>query len=398
MPGSTRSYEMARRLVSMGHEVNMVTSWRESSFKREGFSTTEEGIKTHWLPVVYSNQMSYMDRIKAFFEFAFRAALTSASISSDVVLATSTPLTIALPGVYASRKQQIPMVFEVRDLWPEVPIAVGAISNPISKYMAKKLELFAYKNSSAIVALSPDMRNGIILTGYPADLITVIPNGSDLDEFHPDDIGGMEFRKKHGIPPEAILVTYAGTFGRVNGVGYIVELASAMKEDQRIYFLTVGDGQEFGAVKSLALDRKCLGLNLQMLPKIPKAQVSKVLAATNIAISTVIPVPELEANSANKVFDGLAAGCCIAINHGGWQAELLSSSGAGFRLPQSIGEAKRELTNWISNPQRIYEAGRKARKLAEEQFARDELAERLERVLLDACKRHPVTVKPSRKC
>jgi len=384
MSGSTRSYEMARRLVYMGHEVNMVTSWREQCDKSGWFSTYDDGIKTYWLPVIYSNHMRYTDRIQAFIQFAWQASIMSASIPTDIVFATSTPLTIALPGVYASRKQRIPMVFEVRDLWPELPIAMGAIRNPLLKYIAKRLELFAYRNSAAIVALSPGMRDGVIANGYPSDRITVIPNGSDLDKFYPNKSTGKEFRKTHSIPENVIMLTYVGTFGKVNGVEYIVELASALKEDRRIYFLTVGDGHEFDRVKALAIKKGCLGINLQMLPKIPKSEVSAVLAATDIAASTVIPLPELEANSANKVFDGLAAGCCVAINHKGWQAELLSSSGAGFYLSASIDKATAELRDWINNPQRISVAGENARKLAEEQFSRDKLACDLEHVLLTA--------------
>ena len=384
MSGSTRSYEMARRLVAMGHEVNMITSWREHSDQHGWFVTHEDGIKTHWLPVPYSNHMTYSNRIQAFITFAWKASVLSSSVPADIVYATSTPLTIAIPGVYASRRRKIPMVFEVRDLWPELPIAMGALRNPVMRYMAKMLELFAYRNSAAIVALSPGMRDGVIAKGYPGDRISVIPNGSDLNTFYPDKAKGMAFRERNGIPENAILMVYAGTFGKVNGVGYLVELAAAFKKDKRIYFLTVGDGQEFGAVKALARQKDCLGINLKMLPKVPKSEVPTVLAAADIAVSTVIPLPELEANSANKVFDGLAAGCCVVINHKGWQADLLASSGAGFVLSPAIDEAVNELTHWIENPQRIFEAGRNARKLAEKRFARDKLAADLERVLYAA--------------
>ena len=371
----------------MGHEVYMVTSWREQCNEKDWFLTHEDGITTYWLPVTYSNHMSYIDRFRAFIQFAWKASIMSASVPANIVFATSTPLTIALPGVYASHKQRVPMVFEVRDLWPELPIAIGALKNPVLKYLAKKLELFAYRNSDAIVALSPGMRDGVKAKGYPTDRISVIPNGSDLDRFYPNKEAGIAFRKDHGIPEDALLMAYVGTFGKVNGVGYIVELAAALKEDGRIYFLTVGDGQEYEEVKALATKRGCLGINLQMLPKIPKSEVSTVLAAADMTVSTVIPLPELEANSANKFFDGLAAGCCMVINHKGWQAELLSSSGAGFHLSASVDEATRELTDWIENPQRVFKAGRNARKLAEEQFSIDKHATDLEQVLLTTYER-----------
>ena len=130
MSGGTRSYEFARRLVSMGHQVNMITSWRDPDGRNSWFSTNEDGINVHWLPVPYSNSMSYSQRLFSFFRFAILSARKAASLPADVVFATSTPLTIVLPAFYASRCQSVPMVFEVRDLWPELPIAMGALRNP----------------------------------------------------------------------------------------------------------------------------------------------------------------------------------------------------------------------------------------------------------------------------
>ena len=154
--GGTRSYEMARRLVAWGHEVHMVASSRDAEPNwRCGWRETEEsGIHVHWLPVPYSNAFSYAARTRAFFEFAWGAELKAASLEGDVVFATSTPLTIALPAVYAARRKQIPMVFEVRDLWPELPIAMGALRRPLLIAAARCLERFAYRNSAHIVALS----------------------------------------------------------------------------------------------------------------------------------------------------------------------------------------------------------------------------------------------------
>jgi UDP-N-acetylglucosamine:LPS N-acetylglucosamine transferase len=118
MPGGTRSYEMARRLVASGHEVHMVTTWREPISSVDWFRTEEAGIQVHWLPLPYSNRMRHSQRVGTFFRFAWAAARKAASLSGDLVFATSTPLTIALPGIYASRRGKIPLVFEVRDLCP----------------------------------------------------------------------------------------------------------------------------------------------------------------------------------------------------------------------------------------------------------------------------------------
>jgi glycosyltransferase involved in cell wall biosynthesis len=383
MSGGTRSYEMARHLVDKGHEVNMVTSCREEDDRKDWFITDESGIKVHWLPVPYSNNMGYAERLRAFFRFAWRAARKAASLQADVVFATSTPLTIALPGAYAAHRQNIPMVFEVRDLWPEIPIAIGVLKNPILQFFAKKLERFAYNRSQAIVTLSSGMRDGVIREGFPQERITVIPNISDLDHFQPNQKCGLAFRERNKISKEVILVVYTGTFGRINGVSYLIRMAAELKNDKQIYFLTVGDGQEFDSVKELAIELGCLGHNLKMLPSVPKTEIYGVLAAADVATSLVIPLPELEANSANKFFDGLSAGCCMAINHGGWQADLLLSSGAGLQLDSLPKIGALQLQSFIEHKDNLTKAGQKARLLAEQKFSRDKLTSSLENILIN---------------
>lgn len=132
MSGGTRSYEMARRMVAAGHEVHMITSYREQGECRKDWCQTDEsGIQVHWYPVPYSNLMGFAQRLKAFFAFALAARRKASELESDILFATSTPLTIAPSAVPAARKKRIPMVFEVRDLWPEMPIASGVLRNPM---------------------------------------------------------------------------------------------------------------------------------------------------------------------------------------------------------------------------------------------------------------------------
>lgn len=378
MSGSTRSFEMGRRLVKMGHEVNIITSWRDDTSKKKNFKTIEDGINVYWLSIPYNNYMGFFQRLIAFFKFIFLAYIKAKSIKTDIVFASSTPLTVAIPGIFVARRNNVPFVFEVRDLWPELPIVIGAIKNPIAIKLAYELEKFAYRNSKGIVALSPGMKEGILRTGYPDDKICVIPNSSDLELFNATKINKKFLRLKYNIPEKPIVILYPGTFGKVNGVEYLVKLASKFLNDSRIFFLTVGDGQEFNMVKSKAIELGCLGKNLIMLKKVSKLDVAEIYECADIVISTLIPLPELEANSANKFFDGLAAGSCIALNYRGWQADLLESTGAGFSLSQNIDLAVNQLLSWIDNPNKIYEAGIKARRLAENDFDRNILAKQLE--------------------
>lgn len=383
MAGGTRSYEMARRLVALGHGVHMITSWRADSNSCGWFETEEAGIRVSWIPVPYSNHMTYVQRIRAFLSFAFRSARKAASSPADVVFATSTPLTIALPGAFAARKRSVPMVFEVRDLWPELPIAMGALADPLSRYGARLLERFAYFRSARIVALSPGMKEGIVRTGYPSERVKVIPNAADLTVFDPQSNDGYEFRKKHGLSEKSILAVYTGTFGRINGVSYLAHLAAEMADDLRFQFVAIGEGQEREKVERLARKLGVLGRNMRIMDPRPKAEIADVLAAADIAMSMFIPMPEMEANSANKFFDGLASGCCMAINYGGWQADLISKHKAGIGLDPDPAIAANQLKALGSRPESIACAGLNARRLAEDKFSRDLLAAKLERVLID---------------
>lgn len=382
MSGSTRSYEMARRLVAAGHQVDMITSWREATEKRDWFETNEDGIRVHWLPVHYSNHLGYVRRIGAFLRYAVSAASRAASMSADVVLASSTPLTVALPAVYAKWRRRVPLVFEVRDLWPEVPIAMGALKSPVTRWLARRLEKFAYSNSEALIALSPGMKAGMVATGVSADRISVIPNGSDLDlRADAGDSARERIRADLGLSADDILVVYPGTLGQVNDVCYLVDLAAALRAITRVKFLTVGDGREADKVRILAQERDVLGRNFFMLDRVPKSEMSGFFSAGDIIVSTVLPISELEANCANKIFDGFAAGRCVAINHGGWLDDLLRESRAGFRLSRNVEQAARELGALADKPQWIKEAGVRGRALAETSFSRDVLGGQMERVL-----------------
>lgn len=388
MSGGTRSYEMARRLVAKGHEVNVITSWRDEMGEHNSgwFETEEEGIHVHWLPVPYSNTMSYPQRIHAFFEFAWAASRRAASIPADIVFATSTPLTIAIPGAYAKRQLKVPMVFEVRDLWPELPIAVGALKNPMTKALAYRLEHFAYRASSRIVALSPGMRDGVVRTGYPADKVSVIPNSSDLDLFDPSHAHPERFLDEHLELKGKPLVVYTGTMGIINGVDYLPRIASAARDlGLNIQFAVVGAGVGESQVKEQARELGVLGDNFHLYGSAPKSQMPEVLSASDLALSLFVDLKPMWANSANKFFDALASGTPVAINYGGWQAAALSESGAGIRLPAGDPEeAARQIGEFLADEKTLKEASYAARQLAEERFSRDVLAVQLESVLKEA--------------
>lgn len=386
MSGGTRSYEMARRLVSWGHEVHMITSWRENGRRGGWFESSEDGIHTHWLPVPYSNHLNYSARIRAFGQFALSAAWRAARLPADVIFASSTPLTIAVPAVLASRVQRVPMVFEVRDLWPDLPIDMGALKNPFAKGAARVLERFAYRRASAVVALSPGIRDGIVRQGVPFERVPVIPNSCDLSLFDPEQASADRFLSERPELRNRKIVVYAGTIGRINGVSYAVEIASEWRrKGSDACVVIVGDGAEKGTVQQEAERLDVLGKTLFMYPPVPKREMPDVLAASQLAMSLFIDLKAMWANSANKVFDALASGTPTVINYGGWQADLIREHGAGLVIPpRDPSKAAEDMEGLLNDETALKRARQAARSLAEAQFDRDVLARRLERVLINA--------------
>jgi glycosyltransferase involved in cell wall biosynthesis len=321
--------------------------------------------------------------MRAFVDFAWRAARRAASLKGDVVFATSTPLTIALPGVFAARRSRCPMVFEVRDLWPAVPIAIGAIRHPAAISAARWLERFAYRNSAHIVALAPGMREEIVATGVPEQRVTVIPNGCDLASFD-DREAGENLRRQYTWLADRPLLVFTGTFGLVNGMDYLPRLAAGLAEiDRDIRVVAIGAGRELEPTRRLAGSLGVLDRNLFLLGQRPKLEAAAWTQAADMTLA-LFTGPSIVWRDAvqNKFFDSLAAGKPVANNFPGWQSLIAEEAGAGLILPvDDVSAAARRVAAALRDRAWLDSAGAAARRLAETRFNRDELARQLITVL-----------------
>lgn len=383
MPGGTRSYEMARRMVERGHEVHMITSDCTGHQRGGWYVTNESGIHVHWIPIPYSNLMGFEERKRAFIQFALLSLQRAVRMGGDVVFASSPPLTVAIPGIVVSILRRIPLVFEVRDLWPEAPIAMGALRNPVHKALARLLELLAYHEAAYVVTLSPGMAEGVISTGVDGARVNVIPNCCDLPLFQRACPAGEALQKVFDRVGDAPLVVYAGTLGHIHGVGYLVDIADELRRiNPEVRFLIAGDGIEAAKVRRQAEDRGLLDSTVFLLPSLPKSEVPALLQHATVCTSLVINRRELWQNSANKFFDALAAGKPIMINYEGWQADLLREFGAGVVTPPDDARTSARLLNdLITDRQRLACASHASAHLARTRFDRDVLALKLADVL-----------------
>ena len=365
-PGGQRPWEFARRLVKDGHQVTVICGGQKQQM------IDVEGVQIMRLSAPYDNTMSTPKRLISFSEFMIKAAKSAVRTKADLVFASSTPLTAAIPGIFAAYSQNVPFVFEVRDLWPEVPAQLGIIKNRSILYAARALEKFAYRAAEHVIALSPGMAEGVSRVS-PATPVTVVPNASDFALFKPHAENRASIRSELGWTEEETVIVYAGSFGDSYDVPWLVELAKelyALPEKFRVVIYGRGASSE-----RMMAEANLYGIEAEdLLPgPIPKSQVAKVLPAADYAASTMIDQPALEVNSLNKVFDALAAGTPVVFNHGGWLPDLLESVGAGLKLSRDTEEAALQLQALARSGSARQMASTAASNLGGEQFARDKL-------------------------
>ena len=373
-PGGSRPYEFARRMAAAGHEVTMICG------RDEAMDKTVDGIHVRRLAIPYRNEMSKRERIVSFLNFLVRASAVAARVPADVIYASSTPLTVAVPGIVAKFTQRAPLVAEIRDLWPEVPIRLGYLNNPVAIFLAKQLEKAFYAASSEVVALSPSMADGVKEVA-PKKRVTVIPNASDFERFDIPAEQRAAFRKEQGWGDDVVAV-YAGGFGMSYQLEWLVDLAAQLRRDgvENVRFVLLGQGSDSDALYQRA-ENAGLDADAMFLGRQPKEDVAKYVSAADIALSPLRDDPCLEGNSLNKVFDAMAASRPVVFNHGGWLEEAATEHDAGWRLSRDIPTAAKRFAEIISDRDEMRAAGQRNRELGEKRFARDSLYNQLIEVL-----------------
>ena len=379
-----RSHEFGRILVQRGHRVTMVTGQYDRSGLNEPTGSFQiDGIEVRQIRVPYGQRMSMLHRILAFLRFMVGATwVATRTRDVDVVFATSTPLTIAVPGMIAAWRHGCPFVFEVRDLWPEIPIRMGLLKNPLLRMLSRRLEALAYRRARHIVALSPGMRDGIRSHGVPASKVTVIPNSSDVPLLRVDPARGTTFRKSHPEIRQTRWIVYAGAFGRVNELDWAVRLMKHLHARMpEACLVLAGEGSEEDHLRDLTT-RLGADTYVHFLRPLPRSELGNLLAAADILSSFFAPIPGMETNSANKFFDAFAAGKPVAINYGGWQAEVLRRTGAGLVLDSRDPEgAAREIAQALTDRDWLEKARHVSRRLGDDVFHRRKLADAFEEIL-----------------
>lgn len=397
----TRAYEFARRWAAAGHAVTVLAC--TSHYSNLGHApqrrllrrVTIDGVKVVSIRVSYAQRMSVIGRLRSFFSFMLWASVVGVlTARHDVVFASSTPLTVGVPALLISRLRGTPFVFEIRDLWPQAPVEMGALRNPAAIALARWAERLFYRTAESVVALSPGMADGVLAAGTPRERVTMIPNACDIDLFGAADGAGV--REQLGLTADDTLVIHAGNLGPSNDGPWLLDVAAAWREAGRddLHLLLLGEGSDRAALeRRVAAD----GLShVHFAGPVSRAETARYVAAADIGIVSFADVPVLATNSPNKFFDYLAAGKPALVNTDGWTAELVADTGAGLALGRDTQNAAARIAALADDDPRRVAMGDAARRTAQ-LFERGRLGDQLLAVLTDASSRRVCALESAAK-
>lgn len=359
--GALRSYFIASALAQAGHKVTVITGGSHSKKIRQ-----LEGFTIRYLPIPYSNHFGFWKRILAYARFAASCLWMATQFKkADVCYAISTPLTVGATARLIKWRFGISYIFEVGDLWPDAPIELDVIQNPILKKMLWKMERWVYAGAKKIVALSPSIAQAIEKKS-PNSEVVVIPNMADLEYFS---------KQERNPTNSTFTVAYIGAMGFANGLDYLLKSAlECQKRSLPVKINLMGDGAERQNLEQLAQN---LGLqNITFLPFGNRAKARAVLMQADAVFVCYRNAAILETGSPNKFFDGLAAGKLMLINFGGWLKTEIETARCGFALLPTDITALAHAVQHIQQTQCLAEYQNNAHKLAAK-FGRGELSERI---------------------
>lgn len=329
--GSIRTYHFAQIMRSRGWRVIVVSGVLDQGIEKQTGVFRKDGLITIRRPINFSNKDKFYTRIMRFLTFSMMSFFILCRIRAKIVFVSSTPLTIAIPALFYKILTSHRYVIEVRDVWPEVPVALGVLKNRILIKLAKALEYLAYNNATAIVALSSGMSASIVKTCGRVKPI-VVPNGisAQTELNFESEIVEMPKPLANIFNSDVPFMCYTGTFGHVNDMVFLTELLiSYTSSNLEINFILLGNGKEFETCKSL-VEREGLGDRIVIIPQSSKEVAFLITKQAIASFCFVRPIRELFNNSANKVPESLCLGTPVIMNYRGWQSELLDEHNLSF--------------------------------------------------------------------
>lgn len=379
---ASRGFEHCREWVKAGHEVTVVTCAPNhprgkvyEGYRNRLWQTEErDGIRIIRLWTFVTANEGFLKRTIGYVSYLLACIYALPFLpKADVVLSTSPQFFNGLAGYFVSRAKRAPWLLEIRDLWPESILAVGAIRNQRVIRLLRGLEHFAYRHAEHIVPVTDAFRAYLLEAGVPDSKITVIKNGVDLGFFDPTR-DAPEYRRALGFEGK-VVAAYVGTHGMAHHLETVLEAAERLRHRTDIVFLLVGDGAE--RARLVALKEQMSLTNVVMLDQQPKERMPDLWAISDISLvllrrsdlfRTVIP---------SKIFEAMGMARPIVIGVEGEAKELVEAAGAGIAIPpEDAGALAAIVTRLADDAAERRRLGISGRAYVETNFDRTVLARR----------------------
>lgn len=357
-PGHSLIYEYTQHLAEQGHQVTVISGetgyMRPDQSKRPWYKRLlrieRDGLVKVIRTYTYSElHRSYLGRLISFISFSLTAPIgLLRSDKPDVLLASSPPIFPVFSIWLVCKLRRIPMVFEVRDLWPESAVQMGILRNRALIAVMSWMERVLYDHCDLVVALTQGIHDDIERRGWPAKKLKVITCGVDLKMLFPDPCAGQKVRLEHGWG-ERNVVLYLGAMGQANNLDLILD-AACRCEDDNVLFVLVGDGMQRLHLEA-RVQAECLA-NVMILPSVPKAMARAYISAADICLVTLLDIPLFRGAIPTKLLDYMACECPVLCGISGEAAEIVSVSGAGVVFAPSADRLVAAMMELLADPER----------------------------------------------
>ncbi|MDJ1480458.1 glycosyltransferase family 4 protein [Cytophagaceae bacterium YF14B1] len=392
-PGGSRFNEMTRVWAENGHQVTVIggmvhyASGKKRDKHKGKFIVREEydqNITVYRCHVSEAYNTNFIGRLWAYFSFVFSSIIAGifyARKKYNVVLVTSPPLFVGITGYILSRWKRIPLVFEIRDLWPESAIDTGILTNKTIIRFAYWFEKFIYKKSKLINCLTPAFRIKLIEDKkVPAQKTVMIPNAADFslseELLHSFDVN--EFREKLNWQ-DKFVITYVGAHGVANHLIQLIDVAESLK-DTNTHIVLIGDGMQKPMLREETQKRKLT--NVQFVDSVPKKEVFKYILASDLGTSVLKKNDTFKTVYSNKTFDYMSCRKPILMVIDGVSRQLVEEARCGvYAEPENIADIVAKIRLYLSDKERLATDGMNGYTYAQTHFDRENLAKEYLRVL-----------------
>lgn len=391
---ASRTYEHCRAWVAHGHEVAVLTcvpnhpAGRIYEGYRNGFLQRDvrSGIRVYRMWTFLAPNKGFLRRTINYSVYLLMATVLAPFLPrTDIVVSTSPQFFCGLAGYLVSRLKRVPWVLEIRDIWPESIVAVGAMKKSVWIRCLEWLESFAYRKADHIVSVTNSFCSHIEARGGHPQKISVIKNGVDLAFFAPSQ-SASDVAEELGLSRKFV-VSYVGTHGVSHGLETVLEAARLLRGQPEIVFLLVGDGARREA---LLRQRDEMQLtNVIMLGQQSKVRMPAIWAATAVSLVLLRDQPLFRSVIPSKIVESLAMMKPVILGVRGESQALIEQSGAGLCIaPENAAELAGAVRELWADPQRRLAMGQAGREWVEQNADRSRLAERYEDLLAAVVAEH----------